>query len=444
MLEQLSRNLFQDLWDLKDNSVRMRCYRDLLRTQWLPAETLEQQQLRALRAVVAYARNNVPWYRDKLSEIPTLIETPAMLPILEKEQIQKFGDLLISDEFSATELVEARTGGSTGKPLRVLFDAQTQERRNAAQARSNDWAGARLGMTQVALWGNPKIDSSLKGRLRHYLLDRMYFVDTVGFDENSAQEFVNIWLRENAQVIFGHAHSIYLLAQYFQRSNEQRIRPAGIISTSMSLLNSERELIEEVFACAVTDRYGCEEVCLIASQCEQHGGFHINTDHVLVEIVDADGNACAAGERGEILVTDLTNRGMPLIRYRVGDTATLGNETCQCGRESPILEQLGGRLADFLRHRNGSHVAGISLIERTLTVAPGIGQMQVIQERIDHFDINFVKAENFQANSLELIDIEFKVVFGEDITVVFHEKSTIPQQESGKYRFSICKVSSSL
>jgi phenylacetate-coenzyme A ligase PaaK-like adenylate-forming protein len=81
MLEQLSRNLFQDLWDLKDNSVRMRCYRDLLRTQWLPAETLEQQQLRALRAVVAYARNNVPWYRDKLSEIPILIETPAMLPI---------------------------------------------------------------------------------------------------------------------------------------------------------------------------------------------------------------------------------------------------------------------------------------------------------------------------------------------------------------------------
>ena len=70
--------------------------------------------------------------------------------------------------------------------------------------------------------------------------------------------------------------------------------------------------------------------------------------------------------------------------------------------------------------------------------------MQVIQERIDHFDINFVKAEDFQANSLKLIGSEFKVVFGEDITVEFHEKSAIPQQESGKYRFSICKVSNRL
>ncbi len=440
MMEFLSRHLFQDLWDLKDGSVRMRCYRDLLNTQWLPRAEQEQRQIRALRSIVAYAISNVPWYRETLQNIPDAIESAQALPILNKEHIQAAGDRLISEEYEPATLVEARTGGSTGKPLRVLFDIQTQQRRNAAQARSNDWAGAGLGKPTIALWGNPKIDTSIKGRLRHHLLDRMGYVDTVGFNEESAQQFTDMWLKDNAKVIFGHAHSIFLLARYLQKKGESRIRPDGIIATSMSLLNNERQLIETVFDCPVTDRYGCEEVGLIASQCELHGEFHINMDHVLVEIVDANGVACKAGEPGQILVTDLVNRGMPLIRYRVGDTATMSEAICPCGRESRLLANLGGRLADFLLTHDGSHVAGISLIERTLTAVPGLNQMQVIQEEIDRFDINYVKADNFDSDSLNYIRNEFEVIFGKDITIEFYEKKSIPQLESGKYRFSICKV----
>jgi phenylacetate-CoA ligase len=443
MIEQLSRHVVHDLWDLKDRSIRMRCYRDLLNSQWLAREDQQQRQLRALRTIVSYARNNVPWYREHYSDLPEILSSPTELPILEKQHVQENVEQLISEEFDANELVEARTGGSTGKPLRVLFDLKTQERRNAAQARSNDWAGAHLGMAQVALWGNPKVDNSFKARMRHHLLDRLSYVDTVGFDENSAQEFVDQWISQNARVIFGHAHSIYLLAQYLQRNDERRIRPAGIISTSMSLLSGQRALIEEVFGCPVTDRYGCEEVGLIAAQCEQHDYFHINTDHVFVEIVNDADQPCSPGEPGQILVTDLTNRGMPLIRYRVGDTATFTDAICECGRESPLLEKLGGRLADFLLTRERAHVAGISLIERTLTVIPGLDQMQIIQEEIDQFTINYVKAKNFAPDCLAKIKAEFEVVFGTGISIDFSEKTVIPQLESGKYRFSICNVKDS-
>ena len=444
MMELLSRHLFQDLWDLKDHSIRMRCYRDLQRSQWLPRQEQEQTQLRALRAIVAYAKQNVPWYRETLQDSPATIMSAQDLPILDKEQIQAHGDQLISEEFDSAALIEARTGGSTGKPLRVLFDVQTQQRRNAAQERSNEWVGARRGVAQIALWGNPIVDRSLKGRLRRHLLDRVSFVDTVGFNAESAQKFAEQWLHDKARVIFGHAHSIYLLARYLQQDSSHRIRPDAIISTSMSLLNSERQMIETVFDCPVTDRYGCEEVGLIAAQCEQHDKFHINSEHVLVEIAAADGSPCAADTPGQILVTDLVNRGMPLIRYRVGDTATWSDAICECGRESQLLANLGGRLADFLRTSDGSHVAGISLIERTLTAFAGLSQMQVIQQEIDQFDINFVKAGNFEPDSLAAIRREFETIFGPGINVEFHEKTNIPQQESGKYRFAICNVKDDL
>jgi len=440
MMEFLSRHLFQDFWDLKDRSIKMRCYRDLLRTQWLPRQEQEERQLRALRAIVAYSKENVPWYRETLTDTPSIIESPQILPILDKEQIQEHGEELVSDEFNADELLEARTGGSTGKPLRVLFDVRTQQRRNAAEARGNDWAGAPLGKPQIALWGNPEIDSSLKGRLRNNLLDRVSYIDTVGFNDQSVKKFVDLWFEDKAKVIFGHAHSIFLLARYLGNNGDNRIRPDAIISTSMSLLSSERELIETVFDCPVTDRYGCEEVGLIATQCEECNEFHINTENVLVEVVDEAGTPCPVGEPGQILVTDLANHGMPLIRYRVGDTAILSDDTCECGRESPLIENLSGRLADFLLTRDGSHVAGISLIERTLTAFPGLSQMQVIQQEIDHFDIYYVKAGNFKPESLTSISNEFEIIFGEGITVKFHARSNIPQQESGKYRFAICNV----
>src|SRR5207245_4107256 len=119
-------------------------------------------------------------------------------------------------------------------------------------------------------------------------------------------------------LIFGHAHSVYLLAKFVQGHGLPGIRPRGIITSAMVLHDWQRRVIEEVFACPVTNRYGCEEVSLIACECEQHQGLHINSDSVFVEIV-RDGQPAAPGQAGHVVVTDLTNRAMRLSRYQVGD-----------------------------------------------------------------------------------------------------------------------------
>src|SRR5262249_582338 len=154
------------------------------------------------------------------------------------------------------------------------------------------------------------------------------------------------------------------------------IRPRGIISAAMVLHSWERKVIEEVFACPVTNRYGCEEVSLIACECERHEGLHINADGVFGEILRA-GQPAAPWVAGSVVVTDLANYAMPMLRYKVGDVAAFAQNRCSCGRGLPMLERLEGREADYVTTPTGELISGISLTENFAMLVPGIEQLQI-------------------------------------------------------------------
>jgi phenylacetate-CoA ligase len=191
----------------------------------------------------------------------------------------------------------------------------------------------------------------------------------------------------------------------------------------------------------VTDRYGCEEVSLIASECEKHEGMHLNIEHLYVEFIKDDGSCAAPGEPGKIVVTDLMNHAMPLIRYEVEDVGVPMDRKCSCGRGLPLMESVTGRVADFLFKRDGSKVAGVSLIENTLTKIPGIDQMQIVQESIDSFVVSVVPGSDFRESTKMDLNAYFKGLFGETVTVEIQVVRAIQSEPSGKYRFSICRIS---
>jgi phenylacetate-CoA ligase len=233
---------------------------------------------------------------------------------------------------------------------------------------------------------------------------------------------------------------LFIWASWLRRRGITAIRPRGIISTSMMLLPSERAVIEEAFACRVTDRYGCEEVGLIGCECEEHRGMHLNIDHLYVECLKADGSAARPGEAGELVVTDLVNRGQPLIRYRIEDMAVLTDRACPCGRGLPLIESVVGRTADFLTRMDGSRVAGVSLVERTLTALPGIEQLQIVQEALDDILLHVVPMDGYGSDTERQLVAEFHAVFGSGVRVRVQRGACLPQQASGKYRFAINKA----
>ena len=438
--------VFYPLWDWKDKSHRLREWRALEQSQWLPQAELERRQGEAAGRLLEYARAHCPFYRDRLegAGIASARDlSPAAwsrIPVLTKQDIRRHAEAMRSDRFRPDELAVAKTGGSTGTALTILFDRQCQEARNAAALRSDRWAGWELGMRRISVWGNPPSLRSWKARIRNALHDRLEYLDTMEIHEASLQRFLATARRPSPFLLQGHAHSIFIVARWLEERGERSIRPRGIIATSMMLLRPERETIERVFGCPVTDRYGCEEVGLIACECERHRGMHLNVDHLLVECLRDDGSPAPPGEEGSLVLTDLLNRGMPLIRYRIEDVGVRSERSCACGRGLPLLERLTGRTADFLVRSDGSLVAGVSLVERTLTALPGIEQLQIVQESIATFRLRLVRAAGYGPSTEEALRRELRLVFGDAVEVLVEPVERIAQDRSGKYRFSITKV----
>lgn len=446
MLDVLSRNIFYPLWDIKDKSSKLRHARELEKRQWLSLDELKASQWDSLKRTIENAYQNSPYYAARFKSLgitPADIKTPddyLKFPVTTKLDIRNNTDQFISDNYSKSDLVIAKTGGSTGVSLDLYFDEVCQERRNAAAIRSDRWAGWNLGYKRASLWGNPPLPSSFKQKVRHHLLDRTIFLDTMALNDTTMGDFIKRWQQEQPKLLFGHAHSIYMFAKHVSDQNITTLRPLGIVATSMMLLGHERRLIESVFGCKVTNRYGCEEVGLIGSECETHQGMHLNIDHLYIEFLDDNNNPVALGEPGKIVLTDFNNLGMPLLRYEVGDIGVPSAQVCGCGRGLPLMGELKGRVADFLKGPDGSLVAGISLIERTLTHIKGLEQIQVVQPALNRIEINRVKGADYNDQTDPLLIAEMNTVFGEFIECVINDVSEIPQENNGKYRFAICRV----
>ncbi len=425
-----------DAWDRSDRPAE---WARLSQTQWLSAADLTALQLTRLNALLDHCRKTVPYYEPALSGVGPLrsLEELRRLPILTKDAIRAHTPELMSRGFPKDKISSAKTGGSTGTALTVYFDRLCEQHRHGAALRTDAWAGWRPGDWRGALWGSPELPANLKQRIRNRLHARLVYLDTMRLDAESMTDFVETLHRMPVRALFGHSHSIYILAQFVL---ERGLRPPpirAIVSTSMMLLPSERQVIEQAFSCPVSDRYGCEEVGLIAAECERHQGMHVNAEHLITEIVDEEGMPCAPGVVGRVIVTDLLNRAMPLLRYEVGDLSSWATVPCPCGRGLPTLERIVGRQADCLQRHDGSLVAGVSLVERTLTAIGGIAQLQLVQEVPDRVTAYTVLGADGNESTVRSLREVLERDLGAGIRIEPVVVPRIPQERNGKYRFAI-------
>jgi phenylacetate-CoA ligase len=446
LLRKLRKTVIEPLHALYSGSPLLAYWRQLEQSQFLSEKELRDIQQSKLQKLVEYVWENNNFYRARFEDagLPKgkllSLEGFRKIPILTKEEIRKNALTMISQGFEIQNLMNFKTGGSTGKALDIHITEECSELRNACARRHDRWAGWEVGEPIAAVWGNPHFPDTFKDKLKQWLLMPYLYLDTMCVNEESVFAFSVKWNKVNPTLLFGHAHSIYILAQYVRDLNITNIKPRGILSTSMMLIPHERKVIEDVFGVNVTDRYGCEEVSLIASECEKHEGMHLNIEHLFIEFLKDDGTYATAGEPGRIIVTDLMNRAMPFIRYQVEDVGVLTDRKCSCGRGLPLMETVTGRVADFLVKLDGTKVAGVSLIENTLTKLPGIDQMQIVQESIDRIILRLVQGKGYRKEIEEELVEYFTVVFGESVRVVVELVDAILPEASGKFRFSICKI----
>ena len=229
-----------------------------------------------------------------------------------------------------------------------------------------------------------------------------------------------------------YAQSAVLFAEFCNANNIHDITFDSMIVSAEMLLPGKREILEETFRGKVFDRYGCREVSVIASECEYHSGLHVNADALIVEVEPAPN--LPAG-MGRVLVTDLLNRSMPLIRYEIGDLASLDSDMrCPCGRSLPLIGNIQGRTSDFLRLPSGRMIAGPSLALLAADMND-VRQVQFIQADPAHVTLKVVAGNGYCQRTEEELRRRMQPYLEQESSLTIVTADSIPSEPSGKYRF---------
>ncbi len=365
--------------------------REFERTQFLSADALRQLQWVRLRALLRHAYRACPFYRRRFDQVGAhpddlrCLEDLRALPVLEKRDIQEQGGDLIARDWPGDDLIRNQTGGSTGTPITFYLCRDRKCSRAAATLRHNRWAGWRIGDRAAVIWGAPRDrpGTGLRQRVRGALLREPLWLDTAAITEADLERFHRELHRYRPRIIQAYARSATLFARFLAERRLEAYRPTALVTSAEVLDAGDRELLETVFGCPVYNRYGCREFSVIASECAVHDGLHVMAEGLYVEIETPAGPA-APGQVGSILVTDLLNPAMPLIRYRIGDMGSWSRRPCPCGRHLPRLAEVAGRITDFLVGSDGRLVSGVFLATYVVAQRPSLGQVQIHQARAGH------------------------------------------------------------
>jgi phenylacetate-CoA ligase len=436
------------LWARWEGSHYLKYLKEQRRFQYLDIEQIEAIQLEKTKNLISHAYYNCPFYQSFYSCVgihPEDIKTwPdfSKLPILTKAVIKKNQGELIAQNIQKDQLVPGKTSGSTGKPLDFFIDEDSTQKQRASALLTNEWAGYRLGEKVFTLFGQSTSmakRSKLRKFLRRKLLNRTYNLSTLQLSKESMLEFYGLLGRNPMPFITGYAHTLYLFAEFLEEQ-DLGINAKGIISGGMVLHNWQREKIEKVFNCKVINRYGCEELGTIACECDRQEGLHVNSYTKYVEVINEKGDPAKSGEIGNLVITDLTNYGMPFIRYIIEDMAVASDAICSCGRTLPLLKSIEGRESDFVITPDGMMVSGISLTDNFGANIPGVVQLQIIQDKIDHITIRIVKDSSFSKESIDTIGHLNRTFFGDRMNFSCEFLDEIPLEASGKIRFVISEI----
>ncbi|XXY54706.1 phenylacetate--CoA ligase family protein [Sorangium sp. So ce269] len=442
----LFRNILFPLYETRlRGRDTLRALDELERSQWRSEGEIRDLGFRRMLAALHFAEQNVPFYRARFAEHGVRVasvkspEDLLRLPVLTRADLRAHAPELLAESFVG-RLYSSGTGGSTGEPVQFRFDHRTYERRVAAAMRSDGWAGARLGDRELHLWST-QFGETLAHKVKrslHEAILRKKMISAFDLSDQRLAALLDEIARYRPQLIVGYTSALYQAARYALSEGRALPAPRGVVTSAERLFAHQREAIERAFGAPVFDRYGCRELMLIAAECERHAGKHINMEGVYVELL-RDGRHAPPGEAGEVVVTDLICRSMPLIRYKNQDVAIAAGAPCACGRGLPMLASVEGRVLDLLVGPDGQLLAG-ELFPHLIKDQPTIARYQVYQDRRRAITVRLVPGKGFQPETARLIERTVRQHLGERAEVNVQLVDDIPLTSSGKHRVTLSEV----
>ncbi len=440
----LSRYLYFPLTEAFKGTPVTRYLQELEKSQWCSLKDIEARGLEKLAETLEAALREVPFYQQSLGRCGKIDRQTARkvlegFPVLKSEHIHLQGDAL-------------RARGKVGKVLRgslsfpsssevetfpFFFTPEFLARTESAQWRGRAWWGMRRGDPLVALWGREPSDPqsswlvAWRERRRNWL--RLPAFELTHRDLKAHVKRIE---KFKPRYIYGYSSAVYQLAAFY---SEHAIPPPphlrAIFFTADVLGGFQRRIVERTLKAPAVCEVGSSEVGAFAFECRE-GGIHGAVENVYLEVL-RDGTPVPPEEEGDLVVTVLHNRAMPLIRWDLGNRARLIPDRCSCGRYLPRLEFPGAQKERVFALQGGMGYEAVfdhilmELIDRGLG---GIRQFLVVQKGLDRFLVQVVPAAGLSTECLDLLGRRIRDRLGEESVVEFEIVPEIPRDPSGKIR----------
>jgi phenylacetate-coenzyme A ligase PaaK-like adenylate-forming protein len=404
-------------------------YAGLLASQRWSRDRLEAYRRTRLEATLA-AAGRIPFYAARLGGVRRADELPD-LPVLERRDVEQLARS-VRERAAGARLAADRSSGSTGMPAEFYFDEAHQRGRFAARARylrAHGWSPlARNGWVIFLPAGSP--DATLVAR--RCLAATRFLSYLTPFAEQVR------WLeRLRPRFLYSFPSNLDGLLSAIEARGARLPELRCVLSGSEVLTEELRARVRRVLGVPVADNYGSTEAFL-AWQCPA-GSYHVNAEHVHLEIVDDCGAPAPPGTMGRVLVTTLENALMPLVRYAIGDYAVAAAGACPCGRTLPLIGAVAGRSINLFRRSSGELFTPWSLIG-ALKNCTRLRQFQLAQRDVHSFTVRYAADEELDEVTENAIRRQIASRLGEPAQVSFERVAEVPRSATGKYRTAVCEL----
>jgi len=338
----------------------------------LSRPAVDAWQLARLNDTLRRARSDSPFYRSRTDwqegRISTLSDLRRLPFTCNDDLVRNDPALVTSSQSAISRVVTLPSSGTSGPPKRLFFSAEEQEATidffqhgmglftRAGDRVAVAFAGERPG----------SVGDGLAEALRRLGATLVPVPSTL-----SPAEFATLMWSECVTVVAGAPVRLLAAARASAADGGLPLSIRAVLTSSERLPKSIARALTEVWGCEVFDHWGMTETGLGgAVECAVHAGCHLRETDLFVEIVDPESGApVPAGAVGEVVITTLRQRAMPLIRYRTGDLARYVDQVCACGSVLRRLAGLGERIGDAVALPTGGRLTMAMLDEALFAIA---------------------------------------------------------------------------
>ncbi|MCP3928435.1 MAG: phenylacetate--CoA ligase family protein [Bacteroidetes bacterium] len=419
-------------------------YRKMDQLQWSSRDEIEYFQIERLREIIKHASLYVPFYKEYMknegihySDIKTINDLRCF-PVIRKSQMKLSPHMFISKKKQPTFL--GHTSGTTGSPFNISYSQNVGtamavcdwRHMHACGRNRKDRIAVFLGRVIVPL------NQSKPPFWRHNYVHNEVWFSSFHLKDLNMEAYIKEIKRLCIGYIKAYPSTAYILAKFCLKK-KQKLQMKGVLTSSETLHDHQRAIIEEAFSCRVYDYYGHAERAIFATECDQHDGLHVNEDFGIIECLDKNNLPVRSGETGVLVGTSLFNFVMPFIRYETGDLSNFIESSCSCKRSFKKINAVTTKAEDIIKTPDGRMVSP-SILTHPFKPIDTIKESQIIQKKLDQIIVKLVVNSHFSSAHQNLLENGLRERLGDKIRVSIIKTDFIEREKSGKFRWVISNV----